>query len=547
MAETGDPLVDIATFINAASEACASTAAASIQSTRTTMESTVKVNVMGLGRVRDLFDAMAAQTAERIRECGAGNLAEATRQLSTQASRHADELARLRSESAEALATQAGSHEASLSSQVAELRTRLQQERDELVSEAQEREASVRGELKALVERTSDSESLIRKGEQALAVAHDEVEKSKEKVTQLQDKTRRSKEQWKKDLDEVLVECTLAADFTVDKVDEARPWRKKKVGTLEALLSQVESIETPSGQLKALMAAYEEARKNVQEQQEEDRIEMEKLLAREVARRDAQQLKMADERQAWQAERDELKAALGASEASMRSLQEEMAQLQVEMKAVESHAKEQAGVEARRLEEELKTKQTQIASQSQAAEHSFKEHRGEIARLKASLKEAHAQLAAQGSKLAATAAALSATRAAGMNHGYYCSAAPSSHYSMVHSMVGTAAGNGSPGAGMGSSRPIREHIETMFAQPSTPARGQQPRMTGGSGGGFSPSYRSPPFGVNSWSRAPMNVRPRTEGGTSGSSKQLQPRRERSKSAGSRRSSVLEASEQPIHI
>ena len=69
MEETGDPLIDVSTFVGATTESCASTAHENILSTRATMEATVKINVMGLGRVRDLFDVLASQTAERIREC----------------------------------------------------------------------------------------------------------------------------------------------------------------------------------------------------------------------------------------------------------------------------------------------------------------------------------------------------------------------------------------------------------------------------------------------------------------------------------------------
>lgn len=90
---TGDPLVDVAAFLGASSEACAAESHAAILAARSTLEATVKLPVMGIGRVRDLFDALAASESARIRSSARVQLAEAKRQLSLQAERYESELA----------------------------------------------------------------------------------------------------------------------------------------------------------------------------------------------------------------------------------------------------------------------------------------------------------------------------------------------------------------------------------------------------------------------------------------------------------------------
>ena len=106
------------------------------------------------------------------------------------------------------------------------------------------------------------------------------MEKGIEKVAKLQEATKKGKADWSKDLSDVLKEVTLASDYKGKQVDvdETRPWRMRKVSAVEGLLSKVESGETPGAQLRTLVSAYEEARKQAQAELEKEREEVERMV-----------------------------------------------------------------------------------------------------------------------------------------------------------------------------------------------------------------------------------------------------------------------------
>ena len=269
-------------------------------------------------------------------------------------------------------------------------------------------------------------------------------------------------------------------------MDETRPWRMRKVSAVEEWLGKVESGDTPGGQLRALASAYEEARKQAQADLEVEHEEMSRMSERR-AKADAQaKEELEEERRARRGKQEQLERALEESRRLHADKDARTAQMQREMEMVEAHATEKAGVEARRLEAELAIKAEELRVTIEARVAADASHAREAEDLRSQLAETQAKLSAAGTKLAACAAALSATRAAGKNCGYYCSAAPSAHYRTVHGtspggMGSTGGGGGaSPasstvgvGVGLGIDMPIRDHIEMSSSPVIHRARFQQ--------------------------------------------------------------------------
>ena len=150
------------------SEACVADVKAGVLAARVTLEGTVKINVMGLGRVRDLFEQLAEQTAARVESYASNIGMDAQRQLTEQTGRHEQELASVRSKAEADISELKAAHESSFAARLESEISGLRWDRDTSVAEANAREKQVRQELNALIERTSDSESLIRQGEEAL-------------------------------------------------------------------------------------------------------------------------------------------------------------------------------------------------------------------------------------------------------------------------------------------------------------------------------------------------------------------------------------------
>ena len=229
-----------------------------VMAARDSLQATVKVPVTSIGRMQDAFARLAEEVCANVGAMAEAELAAARQALSQQAEAFEAEIARTQQAAVEAVASQQAALDVEVARLVAEKTSAACAERDSAVAEAVEREKRVRDELEALIARTSNSSAIIAESEEKLQKATAAGAKLSDKVSTLQDAAKRQKEQWSTELAETLRTCTLAADAMAasrGEVDESRPWRMRKVTEAEQMIKNVERLESPGLQLKALIAA----------------------------------------------------------------------------------------------------------------------------------------------------------------------------------------------------------------------------------------------------------------------------------------------------
>ena len=364
-----------------------------------------RVSSGALGQVKDVFDELMVSLTEKLTELSDGELNEERKRARDSLKRQREEL------------------EASFETQLNETVSAITQDRDARVSAAEANEKHYREEYERIRVRSSSSEELLVKGEDALKAAQTLLEGEKNKVAAAAALAKLTRETWDVSVTEMLANCTLIATKQKEKrSSDGKPWKTKQQTSVEQLRNSLEKMPSTqpelfySDALRLIIKAYEDAKQLAEEVQEDERQAAEHALerVREEARRSVEA--MEEERSK---EREQAKNQL----AEFREGYERTKALEKEIKSVHDDAQAKAAIEVDKVSTELQAAYAKLqATEKELA--AAKEVTRQAAEANAATIQEH--LKAQGSlrrHLAEERQKLADALAAGEHGGYFFSAA----------------------------------------------------------------------------------------------------------------------------
>ena len=293
-----------------------------------------RVSSGALGQVKDVFDELMVSLTEKLTELSEGELNEERKKARDSLKRQREEL------------------EAAFEKHLNDTVGAITEDRDARVGAAEANEKHYREEYERIRVRSSSSEELLVRGEDALKAAQTSLEGEKEKVADAAALSKLTRDMWDESVTEMLANCTLIAKKEEKVSNDSKPWRSKQQTSAEQLRVSLDRMPATqpelfySDALKLIIKAYEDAKQLAEEIREEERQDNEHAIerVREEARRAVEA--MEEERNK---EREQAKSTL----AEFREGYERTKALEKEIKSVHDDAQAKAAIEVDKVATEL--------------------------------------------------------------------------------------------------------------------------------------------------------------------------------------------------